>query len=95
MKLVSSSMFILTGFYDVRSPLFFGSIRLINYLKCLFIYFIDFCNKENKKSYSRILIIKVHNKSLEVITVLQIVMGGLGMQYFWGKLHISACLTFC
>ena len=95
MKLVSSSMFILTGFYDVRSPLFFGSIRLINYLKCLFIYCIDFCNKENKKSYSRILIIKVHNKSLEVITVLQIVMGGLGMQYFWGKLHSSACLTFC
>lgn len=95
MKLVSSSMFILTGFYDVRSPLFFGSIRLINYLKCLFIYFIVFCNKENKKSYSRILIIKVHNKSLEVITVLQIVMGGLGMQYFWGKLHSSACLTFC
>lgn len=95
MKLVSSSMFILTGFYYVRSPLFFWCIRLINYLKCLFIYFIDFCNKENKKSYSRILIIKVHNKSLEVITVLQIVMGGLGMQYFWGKLHISACLTFC
>lgn len=95
MILVSNGMFISTGSTMLGPRYFFWCIRLINYLKCLFIYCIDFCNKENKKSYSRILIIKVHNKSLEVITVLQIVMGGLGMQYFWGKLHSSACLTFC